>query len=152
MSDGKPTAVEEEITAPLELADDPAEHDPQRREELEAAQGRYESDPAYRAMWKILRRARRNTEDTVNAARVTLAAELSNDVEHLKQQSHRIATAHSIAKWVLTPLIAFALGVSLWAIARVWDAGYQSAEIEFRLRTLERDTQRALAHARSTSP
>jgi hypothetical protein len=162
MRDRRAAPVEtfDDVTKPHDLIDidsDRYKSDVRYREELNAVNQRYQSDPAFRAMWNIMRRQRRESNRTLGTV-ADAASEVHHDVAQLrelgeslgdlKQWQSRVDAMLGLTKWVLGFVLAASLGSIIVIATKIYTWGVSSGELEIRLQHIEKTLER---RARATN-
>lgn len=147
-ADTVPEFADEEGTAPISLIE---RGESRHERELRLIQKRYDDDPAFRALWNMMRRQRRESNRTLGKVADT-ATETHQEMRDLKDLSekldsidawkNRVDTSLSIAKWVLGFVLAATLGSIIVVATKIYTWGVSSGELEIRLQHLERASDR----------
>ena len=114
--------VHDEVTSPhdlIEIERDKYDSDRHYREEMNAINARYQADPAFRALWNLMRRQRRESNRTMGTI-ANAASEVHHDMHDVRELTdqlkdivnwqNRVDTTLSITKWVLGFVLAATLG------------------------------------------
>lgn len=141
----------EDPTRPIVLIErehEKYQSDTSYREEMNAINERYESDPAFRAFWNMWRRQRRESNRTLGAlgsttlenhAETQRLAELANQLGSIDTWKREVDVTFRIVKWILGFVIAATLGVVGFAATKIYLWGVSNGEIEIRLQHLEKE-------------
>lgn len=130
---------DEELTKPTDIVSRSGtrwDKDKHFREEMTSAVDRYENDPAYRALWNIFRRERKESGQT--SAVVPLDKELLERIDRAEESIHRMDTIMKSAKWLLGFCIAAVLGAIVTVAFKIYDGGYQKGQLVDRVEQLEK--------------
>lgn len=145
--------TQEEITAPhdlIQLEREKYESDERYRGEMDAIQDRYYRDPAFRALWNLMRRQRRESNRTLGRV-ADAATEVHQDVGHLKELGEKLQNISDwkrevdlilkIMKWILGVVFAAAVGSVIVLATKIYTWGVSSGELEIRLQHLEHQVE-----------
>lgn len=143
--------VNEELTKPTEIIErGTIFSDPEKRD-LHAAQLRYEQDGAFRALWNMTRRQRRESANSLtkvgNAALEAQngdVTELSDRLGEVEHKLTRIDTLMNISKFVVGGLIMLVLGGVMGLGYKIYGAGYTEGTLELRVQQLEKVLDRMI--------
>jgi DNA repair ATPase RecN len=154
--DARPAGAfeEEDITKPhdlIQIEGEKYKSDTRYRDEMNAINVRYQNDPAFRALWNMMRRQRHESNRTLGKV-----ADVANDVHHdvhqlkdlaerlqnLVEWKHRVDTSMSIVKWVAGFVLAATLGSVIVIATKIYTWGVNSGELEARLKHLEQAMER----------
>ena len=141
----------EDITRPTQLIERDSGNTipPSFRDDLKAAQDRYDRDPAFRAMWNMSRRSRHESEKSLgvvaNAAMSAHAApapELEGRINQAESRLDKIDTVLSISKWFAAAIVMIVLGGVGGVAWKIYDSGFERGQLELRVQ----DMQKQLEH------
>lgn len=109
---------------------------------VELVKARYDSDPAFRAIWdrvsRIKRQERQALQNVGNAA-LEAAQGITDDEIAAKVHSHGVELR--FIKWIAGVVVTLALGSLIVIATKIFSWGVSSGEIEIRLQHLERDVE-----------
>lgn len=139
---------DEEGTKPITLVE---RGEAKHHEELRILQDRYDRDPAFRALWNMMRRQRRESNRTLGKV-ADAASTVHHDVGELKDLvekiqtivawQNRVDTSLSIVKWIAGFVLAATLGSVIVLATKIYTWGVNSGELEIRLRHIEQALER----------
>lgn len=144
-----------EVTKPLDLLTNLHTDDHTFREEMQAAIDEYERSPAFRALWKMSRRAKRDSDQVskttadaalqaAHAAQIGPSAEFLERVDKLEELVHRQDTVIKIAKWILGMCIAGVIGAIVTVGMKIYSEGYDKGQLVNRVDQLEKKLEKAI--------
>lgn len=135
------------------------ERDQEYRAEMEAIGREYEKNPAYRALWNMWRRQRRESTHTLNAVGNTALAahheaqqlgKLAEELGDVKEWKSEVDATFKITKWILGFVIAATLGSVVVIATKIYGWGMSTGEMEQRVQRLEHELSEK--HLKGTLP
>lgn len=148
-SEGTPQEfAEEDATAPVTLVE---RGELQHEKELHIIQKEYERNPAYRALWNMMRRQRRESNrtmgtvaDAANQVHQDLSGikEITDKLQNIADWKHEVDIILKIMKWLLGVVFVAAIGSIVVVATKIYTWGVSSGELEIRLQHLERSIER----------
>lgn len=146
--------LDEEVTSPhdvVALERERYEKDPQYREEMNAIIERYHNDPAFRALWNLSRRQRRDTNRTISRVAdvatevhhdVSQVVELGKKLQDISDWRREVDVILRIMKYVLGVVFVVAMGSLIVIATKIYTWGASSGNVEIRLQHIERALER----------
>lgn len=147
--DDTPEFITDDPTKPIVLIERSREKyasEPNYRDELNAMRDKYESDLAFRALYNMVRRQRRESNRSLSSiadSSMQVQHQASQDlakISDLLQWKHETTAALRIGKWILGFLIAATLGSIATVVTKVYVWGETSGVLENRVQNLERQS------------
>lgn len=145
-----PEHVDDDVTNPVILIDrmkDQYDTDVVFRDELNAMRSEYEKNLSFRALFKMIRRQKRESGKTLSDI-ANASLEAHQDAEQRKADMEKIADLVTwktevdailrLTKWILGFVIAAALGSIVVVVTKIYAFGESSGKLEDRMQNIER--------------